>query len=411
MGCPPAASMKHQNPPARATVALVDWTMSGHHDTYMRLFARTLLDGGHRVIALWPEPGRLLVSPDLRMEGPAGERKTPRFVSAYLHRAKYPLWPASLRYWAEAKTAVKDVRNELAACEEKLGAKCDFIFFNTLYEKQHWLVEAFADACARPWSFLYLHTNALPPHFRQHSGMMRLLRHPLLRAVGVLDERSIIPGGGLTGRRFVQFPDFTDESRVPGHPFERELRAFKGDAPLVLAIGHLRSGKGIVTLAELAEKPAAGRLRFAFVGECGLKGKARNVLGRLQNNPNVLLKLGRIPDEAAYNACICASDVLFIAYHNFNHSSNTLTKAAVFEKPVIVSADSLMAERTLKHRLGEVVRQKDAKSTLAGIIKITGDYQGWIKRANPDWRGYSRLHSKTQLRHAFDTMLREYNLR
>ncbi|MDR2674161.1 MAG: glycosyltransferase [Opitutaceae bacterium] len=399
--------MENQNLPSRATVALVDWTMSGHHDTYMRLFARTLLDGGHRVIALWPEPGRLPGAP----ESQEGAASNPRFASAYFHRPKCLLAPRSLRYWAEAGIAARNMKNAIAACEKRLGEKCDFIFFNTLYEKQHWLVQALADAGARPWSFLYLHTSSLPPHSHENPGMMRLLQHPMLRAIGVLDERSITPGGGLTGRRFVRFPDFTDESRVPGHPFERELRAFKGDAPLVLSIGHLRKEKGVMTLAGLAQNPAARSLRFAFVGECRLKGRERDVMDRLRHNANVLLKLGRIPGEAAYNACICASDVLFAAYHDFNHSSNTLTKAAVFEKPVIVSADSLMAERTLRHRLGEVVRQKDIESTLEGITRITNDCRGWINRANPDYEGYRRLHSKAQLHQAFDTLLREYDLR
>jgi glycosyltransferase involved in cell wall biosynthesis len=351
-----------------------------------------------------------LGSAELRHDATGGGRKAPRFAAAYFCRSKYPLWPSSLRYRTEAKTAARDIRSALGSCEEKLGAKCDFVFFNTLYEKQHWLVKALANACGRPWSFLYLHTSSLPPHSRKNPDMMQLLQHPMLRAVGVLDERSIAPGEYIAGRKFVQFPDFTDESRVPGHPFERELRSFKGDAPLVLAIGRLRNEKGVMTLAELAQNPAAGRLRFAFVGECGLKREERNVLGRLRSNPNVLIKLGRIPDEAAYNACICASGILFAAYHDFNHSSNTLTKAAVFEKPVIVSADSLMAERALKHRLGEAVRQKDAESTLAGITRITNDYQGWINRNKPEWNAYRQLHSKAQMKRAFASLLSAYGL-
>jgi glycosyltransferase involved in cell wall biosynthesis len=403
--------MEHHDMSSRATVALVDWTMPGHHDTYMRLFARTLLDNGHRVIALWPEPGQLLRTPELQNEAATGAGNPPRFASAYLHRTKCPLYPSALRYWAEAGIAARDMRHALVDCEKKLSIKCDFVFFNTLYEKQHWLMTALANACGRPWSFLYLHTSSLPPHSRENPDMIRLLQHPGLRAVGVLDERSIEPGERLTGRKFVHFPDFTDERHEKNHPFELDLRTFKGSAPLILAIGQLRDAKGVTTLVKLAQNPAAGHLRFAFVGECRLKGREREALDRLRNKPNVMLKFGRIPDEAAYNACICASDILFAAYHDFNHSSNTLTKAAVFEKPVIVSDGGLMAERTRQYRLGEVVRQKDPESTLAGITRIADDYQGWISRANPDWEGYRRLHSKTRLRHAFDAVLHEYNLR
>ncbi|OAM89106.1 hypothetical protein AW736_08790 [Termitidicoccus mucosus] len=233
----------------------------------------------------------------------------------------------------------------------------------------------------------------------------------MLRAVGVLDERSIAPGEYMTGRKFVHFPDFTNEKYEENHPFERDLRAFKGNAPLILAIGHLQKAKGIMTLAELALNSSSSHLKFAFVGEGRLKrGTLRSVVKLLRNKPNVLFKLGRIPDGVAYNACIHASDILFAAYHDFAHSSNTLTKAAVFERPVIVSDGHLMAERTRKYRLGEIVKQKDPESALEGIIRITNDYQGWVSRNKPEWNTYRQLHSTAQMKCAFASLLSAYGL-
>ncbi len=59
---------------------------------------------------------------------------------------------------------------------------------------------------------------------------------------------------------------------------------------------------------------------------------------------------------------IDAADVVFCAFDDFPFSSNTLTKAAVFEKPVVVSEGYLMAERVRSYRTGEVVPQGNAEA-------------------------------------------------
>jgi len=393
--------------PPRATIALVDWTMPGHHTTYMQIYARALLEAGHHVIALWPEPEKLMQS----METLAGNdaEQCRRFATGYLHRPHYPLWPATFRYSVEAKKAASELSCALGRCENKLRRPCDFIFFNSLYEKQTWLVKTLADAGARPWSFLYLHTTSLPPHSQANPRTFELMRHPKLKAVAVLDERSVAPGELLTGKKIIQFPDITDERFEAGHPLEKELRAFKGGAPLVLAIGHLRTAKGFATLLEASLNPAAKNLKFAFIGACKPKKEERRLIDTVKRrNPSVYFKLGPLPDELAYNACIRASDVLFAAYHDFAHSSNTLTKAAVFEKPVIVSDGHLMAERVRNHRLGEIVRQKDPADALAGILRITADTQAWVASHKPDWRNYHALHSQGGLAAAFERLLDAY---
>ena len=389
----------------RLTIALVDWKVSGHHPTYMRLFAQTLLDAGHRVIALWPEPEKLLES--MKLAG-AGEIKNMAAVS-YLGHPKCLLWPKQLRYWAVARTAATRLQKALEQCETTLGAQCDFVFFNDMDDTKAWLFRALADACKLPWSFLYIHTTSLPPHSKSKPEFFRLMSHPALNAFAVLDERSVTPGEHLTGREIIHFPDFTDESFTEGHALEKELRAFKGTAPLVLAIGHLREAKGFMTLLEATLLPEAKNLKFAFIGECNPNRREHDMMDVIKrSNPNVLFRLGRISDETEYNACIRAADVLFAAYHDFAHSSNTLTKAAVFEKPVVVSDGHLMAERARKYRLGEVVRQKDPASTLAGIQRIAADTSAWVAANKPDWQGYRALHSQSSLASAFGRLLEAY---
>jgi len=371
------------------TIALVDWNTSGHHRMHMRQFAQTLLESGHRVIVLYPNPDEIPASENL--------------ATAPFRRVKYPLWPAPLRHWAESLPIISNFKKQLAACEHQLGAPCDFVFFNCLYEKQAWLVRALADACApRPWSFLYLHANAFPPHAGTNKAVLRLLQHDRLKAIAVLDERTAAAGEKLTNRRVVVFPDFTTTDHDPNHPLERELRAFKGDAPLVLAIGHLLRNKNYLTLLQAALNSEARGIKFAFIGQISLNRKTRRAIDTLKKNaPNVYFNLDYIESDTAYNACIRASDVLFAAYRDFAHSSNTLAKAAAFERPVIVSEGHLMAQRTHDYNLGEIVPQDDVTAVLRAILKLTSQQPSEPRR----WSDYRAHHSLAALRDAFVRVL------
>ena len=89
-----------------------------------------------------------------------------------------------------------------------------------------------------------------------------------------------------------------------------------------------------------------------------------------------------------------ASEVLFAAYHDFPHSSNILTKAAIFQKPVIVSDGYLMAERVRRYRLGEVIQQKNPELCAAALRRILTDRQAWLEEHQPRWEEYRTANSR-----------------
>jgi hypothetical protein len=177
----------------------------------------------------------------------------------------------------------------------------------------------------------------------------------------------------------------------------------------VLSIGHLRPNKGIINLAKVALNPAMGGIAFAFAGEIpwGMFDPAdRESMERaIACAPSAIFHLARIPHEVEYNAIVCASDVIFAAYRNFPHSSGTLTKAAVFEKPLIVSEGHLMAKRVREFRMGEVVPQDDNEAIIQAIRRLTQDYPGWLVKNNPCWQAYRELNSYPALVKSFTTLL------
>lgn len=69
----------------------------------------------------------------------------------------------------------------------------------------------------------------------------------------------------------------------------------------------------------------------------------------------------KIPDESCFNALIAESDLIFAAYKQFTGSSNLLTKAAAFRKPVIVSRGLCMGRRVEQYGTGQNHRRRQRR--------------------------------------------------
>jgi len=172
--------------------------------------------------------------------------------------------------------------------------------------------------------------------------------------------------------RFGDFPDVTDASVLPvGSPLVTRLRSAAGGRTIVLQVGSLTPHKGIMQLIEVIRRADPNRFFFAIVGELFWDsfGSHEPELRRfVQNSPeNCLVQLGYIEDERELNSIIAAADILFAIYRDFRQSSNTLTKAAIFEKPIIVSDQHLMGERVRRYHLGAKVEFGNVEGIIAAL--------------------------------------------
>jgi hypothetical protein len=115
--------------------------------------------------------------------------------------------------------------------------------------------------------------------------------------------------------------------------------------------------------------------------------------------------LEQIEKDEEFNKLMTLSDVVFIAYYKFYHSSGILTKAAVFHKPVIVSEEYCMGERVKKYRLGLTIPEGDVNRCVEAIRCLCegNDYDG--NPLQPDFEGYCALHSQERLVAAFENIL------
>ncbi len=116
---------------------------------------------------------------------------------------------------------------------------------------------------------------------------------------------------------------------------------------------------------------------------------------------NCYFHFGHIPDQGSFNSLLSISDILCAAYEEFPHSSNILTKAAAFQKPVLVDEKYAMGERVRTYNLGMCVSVNDSDSWLYAIhqlVNINGEGEGAFDE-------FYQLHSPECLLSSFNKLL------
>jgi glycosyltransferase involved in cell wall biosynthesis len=235
----------------------------------------------------------------------------------------------------------------------------------------------------RPWAGLYLQSRA----FHRLGASATHSKHKLARVkfgsshlmgVGVLEPgilallRQASPT--LNARLF---PDILEpasdfESDEATRLRQRMLAEAKGK-PILSLLGYLQPSKGVELFLRAACDPRLADVAFVLGGALHRGGFAPDALSRIDGLMERAPNLIRIPntlDECSFNAAIRGSDVLFAAYVNFPYSSNIQVKAAQFNKPIIVTDGSLMADRCRAYRLGECIPENDLEALAAAIRRI-----------------------------------------
>lgn len=385
-------------------VALVEWHTAGHHFTWFCMMCRSLLESGCRVAALCPNPE--LVKAKLKTELSAEAMARLRLVP--LSFPKSPrIRPVRLRPWIQRMRFAKTFREAITQLEDAFGDQIDLVYISLIIEFEEATLNAMLNRLDRTWSGMLMQARTGPGH--DQTMLASLLKKHRPRNITVIDEGFADQVATDLGVPIVVFPDFADASFVPDHPLEQRFRRFANQSPLILQIGHLRQDKGVATLSQIAVDTESRGLAFAFVGEVDWwmnESSKKHFENAIANSPRAMFHLLKLPSEEHYNAIVRSCSVMFAAYENFPHSSNSLAKAAIFEKPIIVSEGHLMADRVREFRLGEVVPYGDNEATLAAIRRITDDHPRWLAENQPRWIDYQQQHSLNALKEAFSIILK-----
>jgi glycosyltransferase involved in cell wall biosynthesis len=392
------------------TIALISRDTVGHHETYLRFFTQTLLGAGCHVAAFSPQPDQIR---DWAAQH-CPDRHT-RLIALNLAYSEKQV-PGPLSIFADKLSWVRFCAQRITTS----GVRPDLVFHT-------WL-----DSCVTPgltaaltdlvmpfrWSGLYFH----PWYLRQNLRLASIRRGPLSTeaalhsrrcpAVAVLDEGIADRlQARLHGKPVIVFPDPADAS-PPDRTFPPaiEIRARAQGRLIIGLVGALAKRKGLLTLLEVARQAAAEKWFFVFAGQLLLSSflpeEQRLIQSWIQAPPpNCYFYPQRLPDESHFNAMIDACDILFAAYHGFPSSSNLLAKAALFEKPVIVSAGYCMGERVEKYSLGVTVPEDDAAQTLAALHQLSAQLARDGRFTTARFAEYRQVHSIEHLRIAFRQLL------
>lgn len=393
------------------TIALFDYLQHGHHLSYLRLFSKTLLEMDYQVMTFCPEPDE--VSKWIFQHCP---NKTQQFHVFKVPEFKTPALPQpliTLARWQNTAAIIKQASS-------KLGISPDVVFLNWLdsyfsnYLTHHIIEQIFP----YNWSGLYFHPNHL--EFKQH--VLPILGTELIhygvalssRCYGLtlLNEMEASKIQNRIKKPVIIFPDIADESPPDiNYTIAKQIRALAGARKIVGLLGILSKRKGLLTLLEVALQSSQENWFFIFTGPLLTSDLLPEEVARIEeivnSKPNnCFFYLERISDGAPFNALIDVCDVLFAAYENFPSSSNILTKAAVFEKPVIVSDGFCMGERVKKFNLGATIPEGNVTKCIESLHYLFEqlDTNGKLK---PDFAGYRHFHSVEQLRVEFQAILQK----
>jgi hypothetical protein len=102
---------------------------------------------------------------------------------------------------------------------------------------------------------------------------------------------------------------------------------------------------------------------------------------------------------------LSSADVIWAAYRSFPNNSNILTKAALLERPVLVSDGYLMGRLAKEYGLGEVVPEGDLDAIVAALPRMVTPGYNESLRQRARWREYHALHAADRLPDCFRELL------
>lgn len=379
-------------------VALVDFDWEGHHTTYLKAFSGGFLKLGCELTVFCPKPEAIREWVDANLVQYRHHLRTATLID----RQRGPGRGGRARRAVEAVARWRQTQSGIDAAVQAGGTRPDLVFFCKLdglldcFLPGHLIDFVFRHA----WSGLYLHPPPIKVRSTQQAWLSNEITLTSARclSVAVLNEGLAEELNRRIARPVIPFPDCTDSSLPEkDNAVANAIRRAAAGRKIVGMLGSLEKRKGMVQLLKIAEEGRRPDVFYVFCGKLAEASFSESdrayIQERLRNTPtNCYFHLQHIPDGPQFNALVDVCDVLFAVYEQFPHSSNVLTKAAWFRKPVLVSCGEVMEERVVRYGLGLSVRggHVACRSALERLLDGAVDLR-------PDYDGFLRLNSETAL--------------
>ena len=390
-------------------IVVVDGVWGGHHPGYLKTFVQILLEEGYRVTALCPAPNEMTVW--VANEIAIDDVCFNSYCFFDLELAYWRLLPGQIRLASMALVRWFRISRAINKISITIN-KPDMIFFSWLDSYLCAYLPAFLIdwMCQYTWSGLYFH----PIHLRREKKFFltsKLFKPPenlIARSkygccLAVLDAGIINKlRSRLAEKHVFLFPDFTDEAPYcENDQLIEQIKAKAKNRAIIGLIGSLEKRKGFLTLLELARQSSKKDWFFVFAGDWALQTFSKQELMKInsfigEQRDNCFFYMHKIPEDSQFNALVKICDVLFAAYLDFPHSSNMMTKAAIYRKNMVVSSGGYMEEVVKKYTLGEVVPPGDIQASIVCLDRLTSNASMQIQSIK--MQNYCRAQSREKLR-------------
>lgn len=373
-------------------VALSDLT----HDTFPQLApldrARMFSSICNRLMLLWRSGGPMaVVEYFLRVTRRVGRRVAPDALLQLSRRLPKLLG-------GKGTISMERYVGAMANFEKLRGPRPDLVVFlyMDMFEQFGRGLRKLAAAQEMRWVGIVFHPGAAARHAAYVEAYLKLenCRGAIFLVPGVVEAYA----RSVPGKHFLQVPDVADLSLSSTLPtWIAELKSHARGRTIVLLVGTIAAQKGVSCFVEVAKLADASKFFFVIVGEplwesFGEEGPAIREFVETPRE-NLYAHLFYVQNEADYNSLVLQCDVIYAVYRSFNSSSNSLTKAAGLRKRILVAENTLMGQRVLEHKLGDVAPEDSPHQIYAALQRLT---------ARPDsefeFSDYARLHSVEALK-------------
>lgn len=231
----------------------------------------------------------------------------------------------------------------------------------------------------------------------------QVLKRSHCEQIALQDERYADWLRSKTEKTVVIYPE-TTLVNVANPPPEivQEIAARKQGRVVVGLLGELSRRKCVDVLLDVIANYDTKEFLFVIAGTCNpavFHQPHRGFLeNEIQRRENVVFSPRAVPSESEFNAIIESCDVVYCVYRDHPHSSNVISKAAAFRKPVLVNSSELMAKRVGEYRMGCILSECTAAACFAALGQMVEP--GWLAEMHQSARfsEYMEDHSFDRLR-------------
>lgn len=397
-------------------IVLLDNETEGHHLAFMTIFAETLVKLQYNVVVFYPYPD--LVKANLLPVLNHEETNRIEFIKYKEPEREFKIW-SKIDGLLNVLYKWKYVNRIIKSYEFEKKTKVDVVFFA-------WL-DSYLTNYLHPivlnlffnfkWSGLYFH----PKHMRYSEDLWSL--NPSLSDVDIClsssnciglaihDEGIISHYSNRIKNNVVLFSEIADDTVPDTNCSIANHIKLKANGRIVIGMVGLEYHKGTSTLYRLSQIAPSNDFYFVFIGKQRLETYSETDKINLEKfynttHENIFFSFNPLREGAEYNAVFSVLDIPYLVYNNFASTSNRLTKASIFEKPVIASNRFCIADDVIRYGLGEVVEENNAEASLLGIIKIKNDIENGMYKDYLPFINYRKKHSKEALMEQFQLLLK-----